>query len=204
MSPLVLLVLAQFPLDVFENSAAFKKLEERDGFTVSGRVLEGSAYQEYRVEVATALPIEALCAEIFEWGTKGGDGPGVVVNKVLTDGDELRVIYNQIALPVVSNRDFAMTVARERLADGTCRIRFRATNALAPPKPENFVRMDRLWGEWRIEAVPAGGAKLTYTMFSDPAGAVPSFVVHGSQRKAALDSTRMALQKTKKFVEAGK
>ena len=107
MSPLVLLVLAQFPLDVFENSAAFKKLEERDGFTVSARVLEGSAYQG-------------------------------------------------------------------------------------------------LWGEWRIEAVPAGGAKLTYTMFSDPAGAVPSFVVHGSQRKAALDSTRMALQKTKKFVEAGK
>ena len=51
----------------------------------------------------------------------------------------------------------AMQGARERLPDGNCRIRFRATNDQAPPKPEGFVRMDKMWGEWRLEAVRADG-----------------------------------------------
>ena len=168
------------------------------------REVKGSAYQEYRVEVATPLPVEALCFEIFEWGTKEGDGPGVVLHKVLQDGDDSRVVYDQIAQPVVSRRDFSLTVVRERLPDGNCRIRFRTTNQAAPPKPEGFVRMEKVWGEWRMEAVPAGGTRLTYTLFSDPAGAIPSFLVHGAQRKSARDATLQALAKTKHYVEAGK
>lgn len=201
---MLLVVLSQFPLDVFENAGAFKQLEVKDGFTLSERDVKGSAYQEYRVETPTALPIEALCSATFEWGTKGGDSPGLTLNKVLRDGDDLRVVYNQIVQPVVSKRDFAMSVARERLTDGNCRIRFRVTNEQAPPKPEDFIRMDKLWGEWRFEAVPSGGAKMIYTMFSDPAGAVPPFLVRGVQKNAAMESARTALAKTKKLLEAGK
>lgn len=204
MSGLVLLALLQFPLDVFENTDAFTKLEESDGLTLSRREVKANVYSEYRVELATVHPVDALCTAIFEWGTKGGDGPGVTVHKVLEDGDDVRVIYNQISQPVVAKRDFAMTVAREKLPDGNCRIRFRATNDQAPPKPEGFVRMDKMWGEWRLEAVPAGGSKITYTLFSDPSGSIPSFLVHGAQKKSTRDSVLMAVEKTKRLVEASK
>lgn len=201
---LLVLALAQFPMDVFESTTPFAELEKRDGLTLSGRDVKGSPYREYRAEIATTLPVEAMCAAIFEWGTKHGDGPGVTLNKVLQDGDDVRVLYNQITQPIVAKRDFSLTVARQRLPDGNCRIRFRTTNEAAPPKPDGFVRMDKLWGEWFMEAVPAGGAKLTYTLFSDPSGSVPSFLVHGSQRKSVIDSTLMALEKTKRFQAGGK
>ena len=204
MSVLLLLVLSQFNLDVFENADPFIAVEDKDGVKVSRREVKGNPYQEYRVEVATTLPVEALCFEIFEWGTKDGDGPSVVLHKVLQDGADTRVVYNQIAQPVVANRDFALTIVRERLADGNCRIRFRTTNEAAPPKPEGFVRMDKVWGEWRIDAVAAGGARLTYTLFSDPAGAIPSFLVHGSQQKSARAAAIQALAKTKHYLEVKK
>ena len=45
---------------------------------------------------------------------------------------------------------------------------------------------------------------MIYTMFSDPAGAVPPFLVRGVQKNAAMESARTALAKTKKLLEAGK
>ena len=141
MSALLLLALTQFKLDVFENPAPFIQVEQDNGVTVSRREVKGSAYQEYRVEVGTPLPVDALCVAIFEWGTKHGDGPGVVVNKVLQDGADVRVIYNQIAQPVVSKRDFCLTVVRERLAGGDAAFGF------APPTrpPRRSPRASCAW-----------------------------------------------------------
>lgn len=205
MSALVLvMVLAQFKLDVFENTAPWTEVESKDGLTVSQRDVAGNVYRETRIETLTPYSVQALCDAIFEWGTRDGDGPGVVLHKLLQDGEDRRVVYEQIAQPLIARRDFTMTVIRERLPDGNCRVRFRATNELAPPKPDGFVRMDNLWGQWIIEAQPSGGARLTHTLFSDPAGAIPPFLVHGPQRKSARDSVVFALEKTKKHVEGAK
>lgn len=204
MSALVLLVAAQFATDVFENSTPFTRLDERDGIILSRREVKASAYWEYRVEATTPHPVPALCEAIFDWGTRHPDGAMVTLNKVLDDGEDLRVIYNQISAPVVSKRDYAMTVRRERLADGSCRIRFRTTNEAAPARPEGFVRMNKLWGEWLLEPKGEGSSKLTYTLFSDPAGSVPAFLVHGSQRQATRDAALRALEKTKQFLEGMK
>ena len=201
---LVLLALGQFPMDVFENPNAFKQLEQRGGITLSQREVKGSAYFEFRAEAQSPNTPAELCAAIFEWGTKEADGPAIAQNKVLQDGENVRVVYQQISQPVVSKRDYAMTVARESLDAGRCRIRFRITNDKAPPMPEGFVRLDKLWGEWLAEPLPEGGARLTHTMFSEPNGSVPAFLVHGAQRSATRDSALTALEKTKRFAQKGK
>jgi hypothetical protein len=201
MSALVLLLAAQFASDVFDNADQFTKLEDRDGITVSRRAVKTSDYWEYRAEVSTPHPVPALCEAIFDWGTRHPDGAMITLNKVLDDQEDVRVVYNQVSAPVVARRDYAMTVVRERLADGSCRIRFRATNEAAPPRPDGFVRMNKMWGEWRLEATGPGASKITYTLFSDPAGSVPAFLVHGSQRQATRDGVVRALEKTKQFLE---
>jgi hypothetical protein len=201
---LLLAALAQFSTDVFENPAPFKQVEARGGYTLSQREVKGSPYLENRVEITTRHSTAELCEAIFEWGTREGGGPGVTSHRVLVDGDTRRVVYTQVSQPVVSNRDFALTVAREQLDEGRCRIRFRTTNDQAPPKPDGFVRMEKLWGEWLAEPLEKGGAKLTHTMFSDPGGAVPPFLVHGVQRSSTRDSALRAVEKTKAAVEKGK
>jgi hypothetical protein len=203
MNLVLALVLSQFATDVFENETAFEKLDTRAGVTLSKRPVKGSVFFEYRAVAETTLTVEQLCVALFEWGTKGGDGVGVILNKVLTDGDDVRVVYTQISQPIVANRDYALTVKRERPTPTTCRTRFRTTNDAAPKKPEGFVRMEKLWGEWLMEPTEKG-TRVTYTLFSDPAGSVPAFLVHGPAQNATRDSIVLGLEKAKKYVEAHK
>jgi hypothetical protein len=200
---LFLLVFAQ-PAGVFENPDAFKVLEVKDGLTLLGRPIKGSKYSEYRVVTDTPYPASALCEHIYEWGTKGTDHPSVKLHKVLKDTPDDRVVYDQLEQPVVSDRDYALTVVRRREPDGTCRIRFWTSNELAPPPPAGFVRMDKLWGSWHFEPLPGGKARLTYTLFADPGGSIPSILVHGPQKSAARESVVTALQKVKAALEVKK
>lgn len=196
---LLALALAQADADPFDNADAFEKLDSAGGVTMYRRAIKGSPFWEYRAEAKTPLKVPDLCVALFEWGTKGGEGPGVMMNKVLTDGDDERVVYTQISQPVVANRDYALTIRRERPTADTCRIRFRTTNAVAPKSPDGFVRMEKLWGEWRVDPDEAG-AKVTYTMFSDPAGAVPAFLVHGPTKSATRESIGLGIERARQFV----
>lgn len=200
---LLLAVLAQ-PAGVFDNPEPFVSLGEGGGLSLSGRAITGSPFQEYRVVTETPYSVAQLCEHIYEWGTKGKEHPGVKLHKVLEDGADRRVIYDQLEQPVVANRDYAMTVVRERVSASECRIRFWVTNDAAPEKPKGWVRMEKLWGSWRFEAVDGGKARLTYTLFADPGGSIPSFLVHGPQKTAAKDSVVAGLASVKQALEAKK
>jgi hypothetical protein len=142
-----------------------------------------------------------LCEAIFEWGTRGSDSPGMVSSKVLVDGENERIVYAHISQPVVADRDYVLRVRRERLSPTSCRIRFRTTTEAAPPRPDGFVRMEKLWGQWTFDARAAGGADVAYTLFSDPAGSVPSFLVHGGLKSSAKESVTRGLSKVKGLAE---
>lgn len=203
MIALVLVVLAQ-PAGVFENADAFEVQETKGGLTLQARAIKGSKFWEYRVVTETPFPVEALCEHIYEWGTKGTDHPGVKLHKVLQDAPDDRVVYDQLEQPVVSDRDYALTVVRRRQPDGSCRIRFWTVNDQAPPKPAGFVRMEQLWGSWVFEPLDGGKTRLTYTLFSDPGGSLPAFLVHGPAKSAAKESVVTGLSKVKAALEAKK
>lgn len=199
---LAALVLSQTAAEVLDGPGAFEAEGTSAGARVSRRAVTGSPFFAWRVERETTFTVEALCVAIFEWGTKEADAPALLVNRVLVDGDDDRVIYNQMSQPIVANRDYALRLRRERRDDGSCRIRFETANELAPPSPKGAVRMERLFGEWLMTPLPSGGATLRYTLFSDPAGSVPAFLVHGPARAATLDAFNKALEKTKARQEA--
>jgi len=74
---------------------------------------------------------------------------------------------------------------------------FEAANELAPPSPEGWVRISKLKGEWRFERGDDGRTKVTYVIFSDPAGSIPAFMVEGSRRKIALRWMKMLISRAK-------
>lgn len=197
LSTLLALSLTQSPVwdsPVFSNPDPWTSFD-KGATTLEGREVKGTQFSEYRVSTDTReVTLDALCLAVFEWGTKEADSPGLIASKVLRDGDDERVVYNQIEQPFVSNRDYAMTVVRKRDEKG-CGIRFKATNELAPTKGEGTVRMDRLWGSWNFTPVDGGAVRIVYTLFADPGGSVPAFVVHGSQRSAAKSSVKKAIAK---------
>lgn len=92
MNALLLLVLTQFPMDVFENEAAFKDFDKGNYGVLSKRDVKGSPYPELRVVTTTDTPVAVLCTEIYEMGTSG-DTDGVALHKMVRDDGDVRVVY---------------------------------------------------------------------------------------------------------------
>ena len=86
---------------------------------------------------------------------------------------------------MVSDRDYAVRGRRIHKPDGSCEVIFDVANDRAPPLKPGFVRIEKLSGSWRFE--PQGGkTHVVYTVFTDPGGSLPPFVVEGTRRKSAL------------------
>jgi hypothetical protein len=181
LTALVLLALTAEPTEAFESKAAWNEMNTAEGVVLYRREIPGNMYWEYRAVGQTDVSIEALCTHVYEWGSKGKDHQSLKLRKLIRDGEDERVTYDHIDEPIVSSRDFAMTVKRIREENGVCKIRFFANNAEAPASPKNFVRIEKLWGGWTFEPRKDGKVDVTYTCFADPAGAIPPFLVHGSQ-----------------------
>jgi hypothetical protein len=176
------------------SAAPWTHVETEKGVRLEKRAVKGSAFSEYRATMTVEVPVTDFCASVFDWGSYAAHDE-VSVRRLLGERDDERIVYDQVQQPVVSDRDYAMT-QRRSAADGVCRIRFWATNEHAPPLPKGFVRMEKMWGAWDFEATDAGTI-VTYVLFSDPAGSIPSFLVHGAQKKSVLDTMRGALERAR-------
>lgn len=194
-----LTALAASPLE--GNTTPFELVETSGGVTLLAREVKGSPFKEYQVQTTTPLEVKDLCETVFEWATRTPEASGLSNHKVLVDGEHRRVIYSQISQPVVANRDDVLLVEREWLAPTHCRLRFEATTEGAPPVPKGFVRMHKVYGEWRFVAQPTGGSSVSYTLYSDPAGSIPAFLVHGAQKAVTRDTITRALERTKQAVD---
>ena len=180
----------------FDSTVPWEKVSTTDGLALEQRSVEATSAREFRITATTAVSVDALCESVFEWGTRGKDVPGLKTRQPISTVPDERVVYDQFETPIVSNRDYAITVKRTRDAAGGCRIRYWATNDKAPPVPDGYVRITRLWGSWTF--TPAEGkTKLVYTQFSDPGGSLPAFLANGSQRDVALLTVKNALEKGK-------
>jgi hypothetical protein len=177
--------------------ADFKKVDEIDGVLIESRPVEGSNIVELRLTTRTTKTVQSLCDAAFGDGKFDPQEPDLKSRKVLTETENERVTYDQISPPVVANRDYAVRAKRNKISDGECSMTFAAANELAPKKPDGWVRITKLWGEWHFTRGTEPDAKtvVTYTVFSDPAGSIPAFMVEGSRRTFALKWMKMILSR---------
>jgi hypothetical protein len=175
----------------------FTKVEETDGVLIESRPVAGSSIVELRVTTTTSKTPGSLCDAAFGDGKFDPEEPDLKSRKILSESENERVTYEQISPPVVANRDYAVRAKRIRTGDDLCVMTFEAANEVAPSKPEGWVRITKLHGEWRFERSADGKTKVTYLIFSDPAGAIPAFMVEGSRRKIAQRWIKMILSRGK-------
>lgn len=162
----------------------------RDGVTLERRAVPGSKYYEYRAFVRVAIDPARAADEIWA-AMRGGDMESLKHRDLLHESADELVIYDQIHTPVVSDRDYTITV--RRLTDGA-RTRFRCdtTNDKGPPPARGYVRIPIISAGWQVEPDGAGGTRLGHFAFSEPGGSVPAFLVRGAQADRSLaDVLRM-------------
>ena len=140
------------------------------------------------------LSVAALCTAAFGTAALDPNEPNVTMRKLVSEDAGVRITYEQVTAPVINDRDYAVRAVKEELPDGSCRTRFKVANEFAPKKPDGFVRIEKMWGGFDVKPV-GGSSVVTYTIFSDPAGAVPALFIEGARKKASKQWMKMLLER---------
>lgn len=162
--------------------AAWATVKTEGGVTVEARPVDGSPYAELRATTTVALPVEALCAGAFGTGKRDPAEPSLKSRKVISETADARVAYDQIATPVIKDRDYTVRTRRERPSPTTCRVVVEPANALGPAPSDAFIRIEKVRCVWDFEPEADGKTKVTYVAWTDPETSMPAFLVEPSRR----------------------
>lgn len=190
MVALALLVMAQAPPWRLDRTIDGVKVELRD--------VPKSAFQEIRVSTTAPGDLQRICDAIFAKGVGEKREGNFKKRQILKETGTERWTYEQIALPVVSDRDYVIHVKLEKAADtGRCEVSFQTDEGETHPVAPGHVRLASVRGSWVVVPVEGGKLSITYVIHSDPGGSVPAFLVHGGQRTAAIDFLKTILARAK-------
>jgi hypothetical protein len=185
-TPLLLLLLSVGP--------EWKKLDTVDGIAIFSRELPKERLVELKLTTTSRASVEKLCTAAFGTAALDPEEPAISARKLIRESETERVTYDQIKPPLVSARDYAVRSKKESMPNGGCRLIFTTANELAPPTPEGFVRIEKLWGSWEFESV-GGSTRATYTIFTDPGGSIPATFIEGSRQRTALAWVKLVLKR---------
>lgn len=164
-----------------------------DGLWVERREVRGSSFEEFRVTAVRSMDLARLC-DIIAKGRTVQSSVHFKKRELLHETGTERWMYEQIAVPWVSDRDYVMHTKLESPAStGRCEVSFSTVNDPARPPVPGFVRIPVIRGRWVAAPLPDGRLWIGYETFSDPGGGVPAFLARGGQRNAALEFVKSVL-----------
>ncbi|HEY3445899.1 MAG TPA: START domain-containing protein [Myxococcales bacterium] len=164
------------------EEAPWKAYQTKRGATFEKRPVAGSSYAELRAtQEVPQTPAQAMT--IF-WKVAADFTSTKTLKKTLVRESPNEVlIYEQIALSMVSDRDYTVRIWKEPVAaDGTQVLRFQTANDQGPAPAKGYVRLDVVSGLWSATPLPNGKTRLVFITHSDPGGSIPAVFARGAQR----------------------
>ena len=194
---LVALLTAGLLLAAATAAADWEKITEIDGVVIERRGVPGARVPEMRATAHSPLQPAAIFETLWKHQEYLEFVPYLKRLKLLSDTGDERVAYEQLALPLVRDRDY--TVRFRRRIDATnhrYEISIEGANDAGPPPDGSHVRVTSIRGGWTVEPDPAGkGSLVRYEMQSDPGGRIPAWVADRTMRYATADLMRAMLKR---------
>jgi hypothetical protein len=166
------------------DDEGWKPIGEKEGVVYEKRAVPGSKYFEHRARLTIPLPPDQVMAALWDNITGKDLPPTTKSRKVLKQSPDEVVVYDEIAAPVVKDRDVTLRLWKRKLEGGAQALRFEATTEYGPPPDPRYVRLTAVRGAWIL--VPADGGKAThatYVCYSEPGGSIPASFVRGAQEE---------------------
>lgn len=186
MLPLALCLLARHA----RADDAWRRIAADHGIVVEARDVPGSSLREVRATTHAAPPPAAILAVLWRHEEHPQFWPHVRHVEVVRDAGEERVVYEQLDVPLLKDRDVVLRARRTTGADGTVDVETSAIADEGPPATSRFVRIRTSAGHWHL--VPAdGGTDVTYTIRSDVG--LPAWLVNRAQRETVPDVVRAVI-----------
>lgn len=165
-----------------------------DGVRVDRRDVPGSSFDELRLSTVSSLSLARLCDAIYPVRLPARLERRFKKQELLRETETDRWTYEQISVPVVSDRDYVIHVKLEQGAPtGHCSVSFETEDDPSRPPVRGFVRIPVIRGHWDAFPVADGKVSVQYRIFSEPGGGIPAFLTRAGQRGAAVDFMRVIL-----------
>ena len=189
---LVVLLLVATPVAADDG---WQRVDEEHGVVVDAREVPGSSLHEVRASIHSALAPATIAAVVWRYEEHDRFVPRLAHAEVVRDvGPDERIVYEQLAIPLLKDRDVVLRARRQTAADGTIDIRTTAIDGEGPPATSRFVRVQTSEGHWQL--TPAdGGTDVVYDIRTDVGGAVPAWIVNRAQREAVPDLVKAILDR---------
>ena len=176
----------------------WEKVSDKDGVLVERRAVPGLRVSAIRVTARSPLEPGAVFETIWKQQEHLEFVPYLKQLRILSDTGDERVVYEQLALPFVRDRDYTVRL-RKHVDPAVDRyeILIESANDAGPPPDGGYVRVTNIRGTWTVEAGPDGkGSIVRYELQSDPGGIIPAWLVDRTQHHAAADLVRAMLRRT--------
>lgn len=180
---------------VLAADGAFSKEGEAEGYVIESRKVEGSAFAELRLTGATTASPEAFCNAAFGTGKFDAEEPDLKSRAVLRESANERVTHDLISPPLVSDREYTVRTVRTLSSPDRCTVTIDSANELAPLPLAGRVMITNIHSTWRGERQSDGKTRVSYQIFTDPAGAIPPFLIEGTRRTLAVRWLKMIVQR---------
>jgi hypothetical protein len=164
------------------------------GVQVEHRSVPGSHFDELRLSVVTTLSVESVCDAIYPKALSSRLERNFKKQELLRETPTERWTYEQISVPIVSDRDYIVHAKLEVPGStGQCAVSFASEDYPSRPPVNGFVRIPVIRGHWDVFPIDGGKVSVQYRIFSEPGGGVPAWLSRGGQRDAAVDFMKVIL-----------
>ncbi|WP_296272285.1 START domain-containing protein [Pseudomonas sp. UBA6323] len=161
---------------------------EEDGVSVYLADVPGSKYKAYRGVVtidgdlaavqAAQEDVEGSCAWIFSCQQQ----------RLLETRGDVSELYARFETPwPVKARDSVIQVTTRTEADGSVTRLLKAVPERLPEE-KDFVRVQRVDGQWHLKPLDGGKVEVTYEAHTEPGGSVPSWLANSFVVDAPLQT----------------
>jgi len=167
-----------------DDESGWKSLGEKEGITYDKRPVPGSKYFEHRARLTIPLPVDKVMAALWDNITGKDLPPTTRSRKVLKQSPDEIVVYDEVAAPVVKDRDVTLRLWKMKLDGGAQALRFESRSDYGPPPDPRYVRLTAVRGAWILVPADDGKAtRATYVCYSEPGGSIPASFVRGAQEE---------------------
>ena len=182
-------------------SPPWEWVTETEGMQVERRRLPGTTRYEVRVLTSAPFPPPVIFQTLWRQHEYPAFVPYLKHLTILTHAPNAKIIYEQMTMPVVRDRDYTVRVtATEDPTSGQIQVSFISAPEAGPPVQARYDRVTAIEGSWTLVPTRDGGSLVTYVVASDPGGTLPTWLVNRAQRhaapavvKAILDRVRQTL-----------
>ncbi len=171
-----------------KKAAKWEFVGEEDGLKLYERNHEGSDIKEVKAVVTYQGTIQEAVDIMFDRLKHPQIFKYITFSDVLKKNDKCDWSYNQISVPVASNRDYYVKSCRVDNKDGSVSVTWVPFDDPKYPVTDKFVRVADNKGFYKFTQVEPDKIKVDYYIYNDPGGSLPVFVKNIAARQAVKDT----------------